>query len=45
MKVALSDDLLLEDAVLLTRAELLDIVKQAREANKDVARNLEQSLR
>lgn len=38
--VALSDDLLLEDAVLLTRAELLDIVKQAREANKDLAMEL-----
>lgn len=35
--VALSDDLLLEDAVLLTRAELLEIIKEARQAGKDVA--------
>ena len=35
--VELSDGLLLEDALLLTRAELLEIVKTAREAGKDVA--------
>ena len=35
--VVLSDDLLLEDALLLTRAELIEIVKAAREAMKDVA--------
>ncbi len=35
--VELKDDLLLEDAVLMTRAELLDIVKEARQAAKDVA--------
>jgi hypothetical protein len=35
--VVLSDDLLLEDALLLTRAELIEIVKAAREAQRDVA--------
>lgn len=35
--VELSDGLLLEDALLMTRAELIEIVKAAREVMKDVA--------
>jgi len=35
--VELSDELLLEDALLMTREELLDIVKEARQEAKDVA--------